>query len=588
MPLAEMPTIAVIADAHFHDLYGDYDFTGIETEHGHMTARRLTDTVRSTRVFNESHHALHAALDEVARQGIRHVILLGDYSDDGQVSTLAALQRVLGFYRHAYGMIFTAVPGNHDIFGPTGRHHGKRLLNADGSYTFVTSSAGFIDREADGLVLTPKMYCQGYPEGLQAISDLGFFRRNNDLHWETPFGTDDTPESRRYSVTSPDGSNRYALMDASYLVEPVPDLWLLMLDANVFAPRDGSFEEGEAQAFVDSTNAGWNAVVEHKHFLFQWMQNVARRARESGKSLLTFSHYPAIDMLNGTSADELSLIGSTGAVERTPAPATVQAIARTGIGVHFSGHLHINDTARATIDGDWLINVGVPSLVAFPPAFKIVRMDADSISIETVMLDGLARDPGLDAQYKVELAHTRKDVGEILVAPDYGSFLSEHVHQLVIHRYLRKEWPKDLASVARVLRLTDLVFLLKQTSSMTMNEAAGVFTTMRNDRVSEDDVNAFCAENALHGATLYAVSFLELLGDWYRLRKASELALGWICPKRLRIYHTFIAVFASRTDEPGSLQEKIGILFRMMGSYLGGLPSRNFRIGLADGSVHSI
>ncbi len=83
MPLAEMPTIAVIADAHFHDLYGDYDFKGIETEHGHMTARRLTDTVRSTRVFNESHHALHAALDEVARQGIRHVILLGDYSDDG-------------------------------------------------------------------------------------------------------------------------------------------------------------------------------------------------------------------------------------------------------------------------------------------------------------------------------------------------------------------------------------------------------------------------------------------------------------------------------------------------------------------------
>lgn len=587
MSLAMLPTVAVIADAHFHDLYGDYDFKGIETENGLMTARRLTDTVRSTRVFNESYHALSAALDEVARRQIKQVVLLGDYSDDGQVSTLAALRRVLDSYRHAHGMVFTAVPGNHDIFGPAGRHHGKRLLNADGSYTFVASSTEFIDNEANGFVLTPKMYCKGYPEGLQAISGLGFFRRENDLHWETPFGTDDAPDSRLYRATSPDGRNRYTLMDASYLVEPAPGLWLLMLDANVFAPRDGDFADGEARAFVDSTNAGWNAMMEHKQFLFQWMQDVARRARESGKCLLAFSHYPTIDMLNGTSADEFSLLGPTGAVKRTPAPATVEAVAKTGIGVHFSGHLHINDTAQAIIDQNWLINVGVPSLVAFPPAFKIVKANGSDIHIETVMLDGLARDVNLDKQYRMELAVSRKDVGAILDTPDYGSFLSEHVQQLVLHRYLRKEWPKNLAAVAKSLMLTDLLPLVRQTSSMSMDEATGIFIAIRKDRVSEDEIRAFCAEHALHDETLQSLSFVDLLGDWYRLRKASELALGWICPHRLRIYKTFIALFALRTDEPGSLQEKIGILLRMMEAYLGGLPSRNFRIALSDGSIHS-
>ena len=30
MSSSKFPPIAVIADAHFHDLYGDYDFAGID------------------------------------------------------------------------------------------------------------------------------------------------------------------------------------------------------------------------------------------------------------------------------------------------------------------------------------------------------------------------------------------------------------------------------------------------------------------------------------------------------------------------------------------------------------------------------
>lgn len=543
MPLREYPALAVIADAHFHDLYGDYDFTGVETENGRMTARRLTDTARSTRVFNESHQALPAALDDIVRRGIRHVVLAGDYSDDGQVSTLASLARLLDFYRRTHGLVFTATVGNHDIFGPHGRHHGKRLLNPDGSYSFVASSNGFIDEEANGFVLTRKMYCEGYPAGLQAVPDLGFFRRAGDLHWETPFGSDDAPERRCYSITSPDGAHTRRLMDGSYLVEPAPGLWLLMIDANVFVPR----EEG----FVDSTDAGWNAMVAHKGFILDWMKDVARRAREGGKRLLTFSHYPAIDMLNGTGADELELLGNTAAIRRTPLPATARAVTETGIGVHFSGHVHINDTAWVAHGGDWLVNIGVPSLVAFPSAYKVVHLEEDAIRVETVSLDGLARDRALAEIYRKELAVSGKKLTSLIDAPDYGAYLWEHAAQLVIHRYLRKEWPKELAARIKAMTLADLAVL-----------AGGDDT---------DDMRA--------------VSVVEMLGDWYGLRMGRAMALERIAPQRLALYRQLIGLYAGRSHEAGSEAEKFAALMRMMAAYMDGLPARDFRIALKDGAA---
>ena len=117
----------------------------------------------------------------------------------------------------------------------------------------------------------------------------------------------DDPAKRLYSVCSDDGQNQYRLMDASYLVEPVPGLWLLMIDANVFEPRNGEFAKGDAGAFVDSTNAGWNAMLKHKRFVLDWAKDVAARAKREGKQLLAFSHYPMLDMLNGTADDELAL-----------------------------------------------------------------------------------------------------------------------------------------------------------------------------------------------------------------------------------------------------------------------------------------
>ena len=132
-----MPAVAVIADAHFHDIEGDYDFAGVCLNGRRLTVRSWADTAGSTRVFNESFAALPAALDRVSAMGIRHVVLLGDYTDDGQRETTESLARLLRRYRSRNGPVLLChtrksrrlrpgrkTPG-HPLCRRLGRHHAR-------------------------------------------------------------------------------------------------------------------------------------------------------------------------------------------------------------------------------------------------------------------------------------------------------------------------------------------------------------------------------------------------------------------------------------------------------------------------------
>ena len=162
MPHPSAPRIAIVADVHYHDVYGDYGVEGVLDDAGRrLSVRLLADTVKSTRVFNESHAALRRTLDDIAAAGIRDVVLLGDYSDDGQVATVKSLRLLLEDYERRQGLRFHALPGNHDIFARDGRHRTKRFLRADGGYDVATSDPAMRDRGAAEIVVTPDMYWPG-------------------------------------------------------------------------------------------------------------------------------------------------------------------------------------------------------------------------------------------------------------------------------------------------------------------------------------------------------------------------------------------------------------------------------------------
>jgi 3',5'-cyclic AMP phosphodiesterase CpdA len=522
------PKIAVIADAHFHDLEGDFDSPGMSIAGRRLMVRSWAETRQSTRVFNESARALSTALDEVQQRGIRHVVLLGDYTDDGQRQTTASLRRILDRHASDHGTSFYALPGNHDIFGPEGRHHIKEFLDDRGAGVRVSSDAA---AAAPGVITTPRMYCEGYPKGLGPMAAYGYFRKPDYVHWETPFGLSDRIESRCYEVASPDNSNRHTLMDASYLVEPEPGIWLLMIDANVFEPRNGQFAGSEEAAFIDSTAAGWNAMLRLKPFIVSWIADVCARAERLGKTVLAFSHYPVLDPFDGATGAERVLFGETNIARRTPRDTVTKALLDAGLGIHFSGHLHVEGVTRRQRGGCSLINVAVPSLVAYPPAFKIIEPCEKGIAIDTVELSAVPVDPRLPQAYRRESAYSGETPDAAFDAAEYGAFLRAHKLALVHYRYFLKEWPQDVVAAV---------------SGQTLGAACAHLLSPEN---IDSQLHSLAIEAENSAESIGSHRMIDLIGDWYCLRQAGVLALRAIAPDRLRLYRALAARFGRRPED---------------------------------------
>jgi 3',5'-cyclic AMP phosphodiesterase CpdA len=574
------PRLAIVADAHFHDLYGDYGIKGVPGSDGRrMSVRLLSDTVKSTRVFNESYAALKHTLDDISAEGIRDVVLLGDYSDDGQRETLRSVRRLLEDYEARLGLRFYATVGNHDIFAATGRHRTKKFLSENGRYSLATSDPATRDPSAAEIAVSEAMSCPGYPDGLSEMAAFGFFPRGDELHWETPFGSDAAVEARCYDVYSPDGTISRRLMDASYLVEPTDGIWLAMIDANVFAPVDG-VAPGAPGDFADSTGAGWNGMLRHKAFVFDWLADVSRRAPQEGKCLLAFSHYPVLDPLDGTATDERSLLGETPMVGRIPTPAVAERLMEAGVNLHFSGHLHVNDTARVENEGGrYLVNIAVPALVAFPCAYKVLSVFEDRFEIATRQIGDMPLDPDLGRFYDREVAASGLQVAALRDARSYGTFLHAHLGHLVGRRHLKREWPRPLAEMLRTTSLADITLLSQVAHPVGLREIADAVE--RTDRRNLDsDVQALADACRDRGMTA-----LDFLRDWYRLRMASELALPWIAPETMEIYGRISALYGATSWEKRSAQWKIARLFSMFERYRSGLPSDRFSIDRTSGAV---
>lgn len=530
---------AVIADPHFHDV--DFGEAG-----GAAFLRTLVDTAASTRVFNESAPAFRAALDQIAAEGITTVIVVGDLTDDGQGYAVAGVVALLDDYSARFGMRFFMTPGNHDLFARAGRHQTKRILRADGRFDLVTSDPNAQRKDAVELVVTPHMFAGGYDRVVPALGHLGFMRHPQDLHWESPFGTDDALDTRLYDVTSADGSQAARMVDASYLVEPVPGLWLLSLDANVYRPA--------GDRFTDCSEAGWNAALVHKPYLLDWTADVVARARQLGKQLIVFSHYPVVDPLDGTEADERALLGETTFMRRMPKRAVSEAFRSAGVELHFSGHWHVNDTAHfADADGH-LFNIAVPAPVAFPPAFKLCELTQNTVAVDTRLLRGVAgHDVGFE-RYAAECKVTGYDDEGLGSTGDHFQFIARHLDLLVRDRYLPREWPADLRAAIEHVTIGDIARRLTDTVPQAVGE-------------------------------LSDLPFLAVIVDWYRLRKASDLALVDLDPLRQRAYAELVALSAAKAWPERSIEAQLELFFKLLGRHSTGLPATRFSIALKSGAV---
>jgi 3',5'-cyclic AMP phosphodiesterase CpdA len=499
--------VAIIADAHFHDPRGDFG-AGVVISGERLALRSLHDTMTGARAVNETAAALQAALDRIIAKGIRHVILAGDYTDDGQAENTARLAQLLHRYTEAHGLRFYVIPGNHDVYGPHGKHVATRFVTGADATALVTSDPA-IGHDA---VITPAMRCAGQPDALLPMARFGLFRQASDLHWESPFGPSDASEDRLYDATAADGSVTHRLMDASYLVEPEPGLWILMLDANVFEPRPGRTDPTRKKAFVDPSDAGWNAVLRVKPFLLSWIADVVARAKATGKTLIPVSHYPVLDSFQDAAGSEAALFGDTSIVRRTPLPTVADALIATGLRWHAGGHMHVSATTRHA----GFTDIAIPSLAAFPPALRIITATPETAIFDTVFLHDLPPDAHLDAAYAMQ--------GRTAAAQPYAAFLATQFRSHFITRVLPRTWPSALWAT---LATADCTALL-----------------------GRSDPAAFAIRNGLAPAEMADYPASRMIADAYLIRSAGGLATGFISPRNLHICRTLARELGDATANP--------------------------------------
>lgn len=619
---AGSPSVAFMSDVHFANVYGDFKsarFAGIPTQKGkNATIRTMYAQLTSTRLFNENSFAFRAALDDAYAKGVRLVALPGDYSDDAQPIHVNGLADILHEYQ-ARGMRFFLAPGNHDPNEPhDDEEAGKNdFLTLEGKEqkVYAPGNAACIANDPS-VVCTQELMEQGYEKLLATLGDFGFMPNKADLYWETPFSqygdggyTHEEAvlqaelKNRQFEMCAEGEGGSYKaageaalgkaytrcsnIIDSSYLVEPVPGLWLLSIDANVFIPN-GKFDPANPKAskgFDGAGNAGWNKVLTHKKHLMDWIKSVAERARAQGKHLMAFSHYPTMDFY-ANQTDAMKAVFKPGAFQtaRVPEVATTAALAATGLRLHIGGHMHFNGTNDyQDAAGHFLVNVQSPSLAVYGAAYKLVTYtDKETVDVRTIGLNSVARHDELFPLYQAEYDYLRGstasgDVAKrwnraILDTRSYGEFTRYYFGELSRLRFMDEYWPCEMKEAATSLDAKQMLILSQLRTQVTLaqlEEAPGIVplsaacaakgtataAAVPASQLSADWAEATTKADKLASAAglklddFARISAYEFHGDFHRTVYAGELALRDMGAERVSQYKVLMGAFPASPEE---------------------------------------
>lgn len=578
--------IAFIADAHLQDIYAKFEDSNYQGIPNPVTGeyaniRTMNSQLHSTRIFNENYFAFLEALNDIVKRGIKQVVLPGDFSDDGQPVHVRGLRKILNEYSEKYGISFFVTTGNHDIVKPFAQDAVKTdFLGKDGKEQIISSSPDNFNKSKSELepIITADIKNWGYKETISEMRDFGFFPKKNDLYWETPFSNysyenynfeeaqkESVLEKRTYLIKN---TNLY-LPDASYLVEPIKGIWLLAIDANAYVPNEKLSGESNNPHDFSGANTGYNNVLIYKNHLINWVKKVSAEAKQKGKILIAFSHYPMVEFNDDASPELKQLFGANKMqLQRVPNEEVAQQFADAGIQIHFGGHMHINDTGvRTTAKGNTLFNIQTPSLAAYMPAYKILTIHSHSdLEVETVVIGKVNKFNSLFPFYEEEYAHLEAIKSniiwnkEILKANDYAAFTNWHLKELVRLRFLPEDFPTDFLKSIEKLSGKDLLEWNKNANE-----------------VSKD-----LKDNLLTFSDFESWTGFDMIFDFYRLKSADELAFSEIGKKRLKQYE-LICKQLKKSNNP-----KLVLWAKIFWKTMNGEPSNHFRIDLKNNKIDNL
>lgn len=567
--------IAFLSDVHFQDLYGNFsdnDFKGIiNPKTGKPTILRTMESqLHSTRIFNENYFAFISALDDIVAKKIKIVAMPGDFSDDGQAYNIKGLHKILEDYKRKYNIKFYLTTGNHDPVGPFRKDAGKDDFLGEDGKPFGIYSNKSLEKPASKII-TKDIAESGYLEILNELKDFGFYPQKDDLFWSTPFDKNQISSySFKDALVAADYSKRmyevekgFSVPDLSYVVEPTENVWIMAIDGNTYIPKNLK-ENSSNPSNYKGASIGYNNVLTNKKHLIEWVKNVAAEAKKRNKTLIAFTHYPMIDFNDGASSELKHLLGDKKwQLERVPQEEVAKVFSEAGIKIHFAGHMHINDTGSRKTDNDFLVNIQVPSLAAYIPAYKILTIkSADKMEIETQTLDEVPRFDELFPLYEKEFSALQNDTNklswnkDILKTKSYRELMLFHLKELVRLRMIPNDWPRDFIENGRMLNGEDLLLL--------------GFKGTNGKVIQSKDYKKW--------------TFDDLILDLYKFQSADELAKRDIPKERLKQYKVLEELFAvNQSQDEFVLQLKA--LFKILSHLSNGEPSNHFEIDFKERSI---
>ena len=631
--------IAFISDAHFHDVYADFEdksFDGLKNSITGKNAkiRTMEAELTSTRLFNENYYALTAALDTVAERKIKYVGLAGDFSDDGQIVHIRGLKKILDSYTEKYGIQFFAVMGNHDPVKPVDNPNGKsdflgkggmeqrifskgakECVNYSGNKALIDTGNG------NPTVCTQEILELGYEKIADEMGKYGFMPQKDYIYWATPYssyGYDtytyekalaESPMAKRKYEECLEGTggkykkdsytNCFMIEDPTYVVEPVKGVWILAIDANVYLPvKDADMKNPANPAnFEGSGNAGYNKMVTHKAGTVEWIAEVVKNAEKEGKILVTFSHFPMIDFYDHNAKDLEEIFGKNKLdLRRLPTEETAQKMAHTGVRFNVGGHLHFNDTGvRKYENGDFLVNIQAPSLAAYVPGYKILTMKGQNIlEIETIEIKDV---PGFDElfeHYREEHKYLSENKPEknwdirVLDSKNYGEFADWHLVELTRKRFLPQQWPEDLRKILDTVNGKDILVYSELSGIISMEDLNKIKSGNTADidkgmlklwKDAEKKAQNNAKKNGLNIKNFEKWNGFDLAVDFYRFMNADELSLKKVSRERIKeyslIYHNLNE--KNSTDVTNdTFNYYFSRLFRTMYNFTNDTPSDKF------------
>lgn len=413
--------IAVLSDPHLHNIYLNGAHKELEAFYNPNSSqteliRSLKAQMQSTRLFNENYFSFKQALEDLAKQDIKFVIISGDYTDDGQYLNLLATKELLSDFEKKHNMRFFLTNGNHEAVNMVDRDSGKKdFLNQNSDVVGVFSSEELLTGPFD--VVYKGIMEMGYESMYPIVKDFGLEPKESDLFYSTPFESLDyssydyktsslSIEQRKYTI------DNVSYFDFSYLVEPVKGLWILSIDGNMY--------EKVAQNKYKNISDSYS-YINQREYLLNWITQVVAQSKKLGKRLIAFGHYPILDFNNNQTKALQDLLGQDKfQTHRVSSEQTQNTFLKTGLPIHFAGHMHVNQQGFINNQNDTLWNIQVPSLAAFPPAYKIVEVKESTLAIST---KELVEVQGFDSLFK----NYYKEQG----SENYQDFLdSENYYQL--------------------------------------------------------------------------------------------------------------------------------------------------------------